>query len=246
MTTALADPIAELGGLPFLDDSFVPGRLIALTLVLRHQQATHLGLPQATDGAASQAWLLPDNALELRPARPPVTMEPLKFEQERAVVDAVTVLAVAVPSWAVLLQLPVRFLTYPHPNAYSASMRSWPQHIFLAERAFCDADQIRSQVLHEFCHQWMYLIQEAWDLENCPDRDLTLPSGTSSRSIEEVLGGLHVAMALLRLYRTTGRHRERIERLTRYRDGCLDVIERHQTRLTDAGRAFAARLKEEQ
>ncbi|GAA3518197.1 hypothetical protein FHR32_006320 [Streptosporangium album] len=244
MSTALADPMTELGGMPFLDDSFAPGRLLALVLALRHHEAAQRGL-SADSAAGPRAWLNPGRAILLNPDRPPVQETELTAAQQEDVVAVLDALPRAVPAWAPLLQLPVRYLLHPPTGAYSASIRAWPQHIFLAERAFTAPDQIRSQVLHEMCHQWMNLIQEAWPLQTREDRDLTMPSGTTGRSLAEVLGGVHVAMALIRLYRARGGERDRIEDLSRYRSGCLQIIEERSADLTDAGRSLAARLKED-
>lgn len=244
MSEALADPMTELDGMPFLDDSFVPGRLLALVMALRHQEAVRRGL-HVNDGTGPQAWLDPGRAILLNPNRPSVQDTELTVAQQEEVVAVLDALPRAVPAWELPLRLPVRYLLHRPTGAYSASIRAWPQHIFLATRAFIAPDQIRSQVLHEMCHQWMNLIQEAWPLQTREKRDLTMPSGTTGRSLSEVLGGAHVAMALIRLYRALGGEQDRLEDLARYHAGCLLVIEEHADELTEAGHSIAARLKED-
>ncbi|MFD8531546.1 hypothetical protein ACFV0L_29410 [Streptosporangium canum] len=243
MTMPLADPIAELGGYPFLDDSFAPGRLLALVLALRHQEAARLGLAGEIGDAGPIGWLDPGKAILLRPDRPELEETELTAARQAEVAAVLQELRSAVPQWEPLLSLPVRYRMHPPTGAYSASIRAWPQHIFLARRAFTASDQIRSQVLHEMCHQWANLIQEAWELQTNEARDITMPSGTTGRSLSEVIGGAHVAAALIRLYRVIGGEQERIVSLTAYHSGCLDLIGQRSSDLTDAGRSLAKRLE---
>jgi hypothetical protein len=244
-TSTLADPLTELGGMPFLDDGFVPGRLLALVMVLRRQEALRLGLP-VDEEAGLRAWLDPGTALLLHPDRPAMPEQDLSSSQQEQAAAVLGGLPRVVPAWEPLLQLPVRYRAYPRTSSYSASIRSWPQHVFLADKAFIAPDQIRSQVVHENCHQWLYLIQEAWSLQTRNERDLTMPSGTSERSLEEVLGGAHVAAALIRMYQAldSDGERDRIAYLTHYLAGCMDVIDHNSSGLTDAGRCIAARIQE--
>ena len=79
MTTPLADPITELGGYPFLDDGFfAPGRILALVLALRHQEAARLDLaweigdPARPDGSASSCSAS-STTRSSTPARPSTT-----------------------------------------------------------------------------------------------------------------------------------------------------------------------------
>ncbi|MEV0996867.1 hypothetical protein [Nonomuraea sp. NPDC050202] len=245
MSTALADPVTELGGLPFLDDSFEHARLLALVAALRHHEATSRGLTAV--GAAPHdptSWLIPGNALRLRPDRPPIAEVELTETRQQEVALVLDMLPAVVPSWGPLLRLPIRYLAHADDTAYSASLRTWPQHIFLSRRAFTARDQVISQVLHENCHQWLYLIQEAWDLQTRAEHDLTMPSGTTGRSLAEVLGGAHVAAALIRLYRTLSGQENRIDHLVTYSKGCLSTIDKHRDGLTPAGQAVAQRLED--
>jgi hypothetical protein len=63
-------------------------------------------------------------------------------------------------------------------GAVSASSYRWPQHVLLADAAFTSARELREQLVHELCHQWLYLMEELWAL-NAQGADLiVLPSGT--------------------------------------------------------------------
>ncbi|MGP3921232.1 aKG-HExxH-type peptide beta-hydroxylase [Nonomuraea sp. 10N515B] len=103
------------------------------------------------------------------------------------------------------------------------------------------------QVTHELCHQWLYMIQEAWRLAREGAEQLVLPSGTADRTPSEVLGAAHVAAALVRLHRIDPagadlQHAaDHIRYLVHYGRGCLSLLDGIGD-LTDAGRALAQRL----
>jgi len=115
----------------------------------------------------------------------------------------------------------------------------WPQHVLLAEAAFVSERELREQLVHELCHQWLYLVQELWTLADPQAEEVTLPSGTPGRAPDEVLGAAHVAAALIRLYRAScDGPRGRIEHLIGYGNACLESAHG----LTDAGTRLAERL----
>lgn len=63
----------------------------------------------------------------------------------------------------------------------------------------------------------------------------------------EVLGAAHVAASLIRMYATVGGPgaESRIDALTGYGKGCLDLARSASADLTNAGAAIAQRLEEE-
>jgi hypothetical protein len=246
MTTVLGAPTTALGGLPFLNDGFVSTRLLAAVAAVRHVQAERIGAVGDLSDAQAEAWLAPARAFMLRRGGPPMPAAPLTPRRRGMVADAVEGLGVAVPGWEPLLRLPVRFALLEPPNgAISASSRMWPQHVLLAEEAFATARELAEQVVHELCHQWLYLIEEVWALEVPDARRATLPSGTADRSPAEVLGAAHVAAALVRLYRAgADAPPDRIGRLSQYGDHCLGLLDGMEDDLTEAGRDVARRLRE--
>lgn len=246
MTTVLAAPTTTLGGLPFLDDAFVSTCLLAAVAAIRHVQAERIGAVGDLSDAQAEAWLAPARAFMLRRGGPPMPAAPLTPRRRGMIAATVESLGATVPGWVALLRLPVRFALLDPPNgAISASSRMWPQHVLLAEEAFATARELTEQVVHELCHQWLYLIEEVWPLEARDAQQVTLPSGTSDRSAAEVLGAAHVAAALVRLYRTgADSPPDRIARLTHYGDQCLGLLDGMHDDLTEAGRDVARRLKE--
>jgi len=108
-------------------------------------------------------------------------------------------------------------------GAISASVDALPQHVFLSDEAFASAEETREQVLHETCHNWLYLYGELWSLHDRSTHvSVTLPSGTSGRNPSELLGALHVATALIKYYSQTGNTELLAKRnLDDYRNGCV-------------------------
>ncbi|MEU9019262.1 HEXXH motif-containing putative peptide modification protein [Actinomadura sp. NPDC048394] len=224
----LADPLRLLGGLPFLDEGFRHGRLLAGAAAVRHTLARQQG--GARGDMPPQGWLTPSAVYALRNS-PPMPARPLPPVRRAAITSGLAELEELVPAWMPLLRLPVRYARlFPDRGAISASSRAWPQHVLLAEAAFSTAAELREQLVHELAHQWLYLIQEMWRLAPLDAPTVTLPSGTAGRSPDEALGAAHVAAALIRLYRATGDH-DRVRALTAYGTGCLGTARR----LTPAG-----------
>jgi hypothetical protein len=243
-TKALALPLTELGGMPFLDDGFVSRRLLAAVAAVRHVEAEQRGMTTTITDATVEAWLAPSRAYMLRRAEQ-IPASPLAHQLRLRVTEVLERLAVLLPTWEPLLRLPIRFaLLETGDGSISASSRAWPQHILLAQEAFAGDQELREQVVHELSHQWLYLIQEVWALQNDPAPRLTLPSGTGDRTPAEVLGAGHVAATLLRLYRADGSAPDRVGYLSDYGLGCLHTLDAADQDLTDAGRQIARRVKE--
>lgn len=239
MTAAATAPgVADLNGLPFLDDAFASRRLLALTAAVRHAAARQRGLACGIAAAEAEAWLWPARASLLSTSSTPMPALPLPAARRQQVTDTLTALAYGMPQWHLLLQLPVRYARlYPANGAISASSSDWPQHVLLADEAFTTSRELREQVLHELAHQWLYLIEDIWPLQAPGTASLTLPSGTRDRSPAEVLGAAHVAAALLRLYRLTGTAwtARRADALAAYGTGCLELANTVSSDLTRAG-----------
>jgi hypothetical protein len=60
MTTEPTAPrLADLGGMPFLDDGFAARRLLAITAAVRYGAARRSGLASGTSAHHPEAWLGP-------------------------------------------------------------------------------------------------------------------------------------------------------------------------------------------
>jgi hypothetical protein len=245
--TAPATPtIADLAGLPFLDDAFAARRLLALTAAVRYAGARNRGMAGGMSSAQAGAWLGPARALMLSTATAPMPAQPLSTALRQQVTRALEQIAAVMPQWQVVLDLPVRYaLLHPSRGAISASSRDWPQHVLLADEAFATSRELAEQLLHELSHQWLYLIEDIWPLQHPGAPAVTLPSGTRDRTPAEILGAAHVAATLIRFYREQpGDAAARIFTLTGYGTGCLELAGTVSGHLTDEGTLIARQLKE--
>jgi hypothetical protein len=247
MAAVAAPCLADLGGLPFLDDGFAAGRLLAITAAVRYAEARRRGLAGDTPAQRAGEWLGPARAFMLSTSCTPLPARPLTTGRRAQVTGTLAMLAAGMPPWRALLGLPARYARlYPAHGAISASSRDWPQHVLLADEAFVTGRELAEQVIHELAHQWLYLIEDIWPLQRPAAGTLTLPSGTRDRSPAEVLGAAHVAAVLTRWYRhtATGHAAARVRALAGYGTGCLDLAGTASSDLTEAGNLIAQRLKE--
>jgi hypothetical protein len=84
---AAAPRLADLDGLPFLDDRFAARRLLAITAAVRFSAACHSGL---ADGAAAQqaaAWLGPARVFMLSTSTTPLPARPLTAARKQQVTN---------------------------------------------------------------------------------------------------------------------------------------------------------------
>ena len=248
MTTAARMPaLADLHGMPFLDDGFASRRLLAVIAAARHGAAERQGLVGRVPRQQAEVWLAPARAYLVNAGPTPMPAHPLRTARKQQITGVLTGLAASMPTWAPLLSLPVRYARlYPDGGAISASSRDWPQHVLLADDAFASDSELREQLLHELAHQWLYLIEDIWPLDKPSATRLTLPSGTRDRAPAEVLGAAHAAAALVRMYATVGEPgaEARVSALTPYGRSCLELAHAASADLTKAGTTIAQRLKE--
>jgi hypothetical protein len=248
MTVAVVAPrLADLVGLPFLDDGFAALRLLALTAAVRYTDARRRGLAGDTPAERAEQWLGPARAFMLSTSSTPLPARPLTTARRKQVTSTLATLTAGMPPWRALLALPVRYARlYPAHGAISASSRDWPQHVLLTDAAFATGRELAEQVMHELAHQWLYLIEDIWPVQRPGAATLTLPSGTRDRSPAEVLGAAHVAAVLIRWYRQAGSRwaADRVRALTTYGVGCLDLASAAGRDLTETGTLIAQRLME--
>lgn len=233
-----------IGGVPFLDACFAPRRLMAAVVAVRQSHAARAGLPSPADPSH---LLIPEHACAVRFDASEVPSLPLAQDEDKSVSDALGRLEEAVPMWTPLLwSLPMRYARIASGTSLSASSFWWPQHILLGAETLASELEMREHVLHEHCHQWLYLVEELWDIDLPGAPTFTLPSGTSGRSPREVIGAAHVAAALVRLYNAVGEEQQ-IGPLKQYGWGCIQLLESPQVAryLTPVGAQITQRIKEE-
>lgn len=236
---------ASIGGVPFIDAGFEPRRLLAAVAATRlHRRKID---PETLPRDRLEAVLKPEFAVELYKGYQRVRLptENLSLEELSRIKQAQADLINHRPEWARLISLPIRFMKMTGSSqSISASIDVLPQHVFLSAEAFVSDKELREQILHETCHNWLYLISEVWRLHWTASRVLlTLPSGTTNRTPSELIGALHVASVLL-LYYGSDEHMAEVQArdLAGYRAGCLELASAISNCLTDVGKEVAHRL----
>ncbi|MFD5856068.1 hypothetical protein [Streptomyces chartreusis] len=241
-----AADITVLNGVPFLERNFLVPRLLAGVVVVRQVHSRNLGVQDVPAAHDITGWLSPDSAVNTRPNATPVQVRPMPPERMRRVQRAARGLGELLPHWRQLMALPMAYhLLEKGDMSLSASTYLWPQQILLSDAAFDNRQSLDELLLHEWCHQWLYLMEELWAFDVPGARRVTLPSGTSHRAPREVIGAAHVAAVTIRMYAALGVHGgERVEMFTDYGRGCLDLLDELHEDLTPAGQKIAGKLKE--
>ncbi|MDO0917762.1 HEXXH motif-containing putative peptide modification protein [Streptomyces sp. DT2A-34] len=251
MASAASFTEREFGGFPFLDLSFLPGRLLTAVACVRASRRTGSAAPPGPDELNDVLTPLTALAIRRMDMKLDIPGGPLAPERQAAVNEALATIAAAVPAWEPLVRLPIRFLRLRDGGrAIGASCYAWPQHVLLGDDAFASRAELAEQVLHEVSHNWLYLVEEIKALQHrgC-DHTLTLPSGTSEREPDEILGAAHVVLNVRRLWQRMDvdedQRSRRLTDLASYLEGCLSLIDEARVCLTDDGQALADRLLQE-
>jgi hypothetical protein len=237
--------LEAFGGLPFLDDAFSYTNLVtAIAGVRRIVGRRWLELDRPLE-----AWLSPELASKLRRA--------IGFDQNiphfklddadlNKIGCARAAIVLDMPQWSPLIMLPTTFHGSSAPSVKSCSSYAVPQHIFLSRPVLDDSRRLAEAIIHEQCHNWMYMFQEL-----CPfhevrkGRTFTLPSGTANRDPAEVIGACHVAASLVRWYSSKDDEisRLRVETLLPYFHGCIRILlGMSDNELLPAGHEIVGRL----
>ncbi|WP_371666401.1 hypothetical protein OG985_48195 [Streptomyces sp. NBC_00289] len=243
---SFSDLVDEIGGLPFLDDSFRPSTLLTLVATMRRNL-------DPTGHASLVDYLDPGNATAIYRKMTDgqgndydYHWVPLTGDQERRVSSALTGVAGAVASWAPLFAIPLRYRKIQKLGVRSATDLLIPQTIYLGEGAFSSPHPLEEILVHEQAHVWLHFIAEICDLQkgDAPE-DFVLPSGTSDRTLRGVLVAAHFAASAIKFYACAGAGmpdgETRVRYLIDYFSGCLDLAAGHPS-LTPMGQVVLDRL----
>lgn len=215
-------------GIPFVTPTFRHRTLIAAVTAVRVVDARANRLDQV-DGLSTHhptVWMEPHLALRLCPSGPPIDLEEVTTSQRASIELTIRGVLRSLPEWTPYFLLPVRYLVLPRGSgAISASVSYWPQHVMLATSAFASRAQLTEQILHEMAHQWLYLLEELWQLEKPSTATFRLPSGTTGRSAREVLGAAHVAAVLVHAYSRLPGNADRAAELASYGQRCTAMLD---------------------
>lgn len=219
------DHVALFGGVPLANPAFQHARLLAATSVVRAAEAERNGVAVSGDDLFHPQQITGVRQQTLRQEIPSHDPSPGQLD---AIDEALDLLERSLPHVAPLLEIPIRFRILSDSPAISASSFAWPQHVFLGADAFESPEQLTEQLTHELCHCWLYFMEEVAPVHTSSERVLRLPSGTSNRDAAEVLGALHVAVALQRLWAglpvDPAPREDRVRALRSYADGCIELL----------------------
>jgi hypothetical protein len=244
--------VLSFDGYPFIDKDFDSNLLLAAVLASRCHR---FGLVDITPSKELKILLSPAiRDLSSSNEITSIKSKPMVEDDLNLIQSQISYMSEKFQQWRSLFLLPIRFGYISTPGVISCSRPSYPQHIFLAIEAFQNLEELREQLLHEFCHNWLYLLQEVVPLTLVPPNvKFTLPSGTTNRSAEEVLGAAHVAASLIIFYSNSLVHNwakkrqvamRRMAELSHYLEKCIQQLEQLNSSelLTPAGSELFLRL----
>lgn len=233
--------VADLGGLPMIDDAFKSPAIATLACAVRQR------LDDKRQSLA--AYLQPELARKCyrNASKQPMTelasVDPSSADMN-AIRKACEDIVRTVPQWKTHFTLPLRWRKLLEDLSSSSNPRI-PQHIFLGERGI-KSHRLREYIVHEVSHIWVGMIAEVAPLAERSEPINVLPSGTAGKDIGQVIYALTFAATGLRFYRAliaAGRAAEadleRLRQLENYADGCLQIVE-PSGKLTPNGAVMAA------
>lgn len=212
-------------GLPFIDASFKSDLLLTLVGRVRKILADDIVGP-----AIDVDWLDPDQASRLRSAADiacDLPLLPLSAIQLQQVRSACADIVEEAPEWRRLIQFPVKYHRLESSDVIGCSCYATPQRVFLSEAAFSTKRELREQIIHEHCHNWMYFLEELMPFHRIDYREVfVLPSGTANRNPTEIIGAAHVAATLSQWYakQADAESQQRVQHLSAYFDGCVGML----------------------
>jgi hypothetical protein len=219
--------VAELGGLPMIDDEVKISALATLACAVRqrldkrkHSLSAYLQ-PELARACYRHASTRPIIALDS------VVLDRAEMERiQRACKHVISI----VPAWKAIFSLPLcwRCLVI---DMHSSSNPLIPQHIYLSKRSI-GSSRLAELIVHEVSHTWLGMIAEITPLAERGEPIHVLPSGTSGKEITQVMYALTFAVTAVRFYRAktfagcdTTEDRRRLDYLKSYADGCLKIVE---------------------
>lgn len=232
--------VADVGGLPMVDDCVKHSAIITLACAVRQRldckrkPLNHYLQPELARACYGRASSQPVTELE--------SIDPLPDEMQliQNVCDGIVA---AVPQWKVHFALPLRWRRLVNDLA-SSSNPIIPQHIYLGGSGL-SSPRLPELIVHEVSHTWVGMIAEVSALALPGEPVHVLPSGTANKEIRQVMYALTFAATAVRFYRARinqGQYHEqdsdRLQHLEWYTSGCLDIVESSELLLPN-GRLMA-------
>jgi hypothetical protein len=220
--------VADLGGLPMIDDDVNFTTLATLACAVR-QRLDNNKQPLA-------AYLQPEIARACyrhASSKPATELDSVAFEHaDTEIIQHVCqdVIISTVPTWHLSFSIPLCWRCLV-TDISSSSNPLIPQHIFLGKRSL-GSSKLAEYIVHEVSHTWVGMISEITSLAKRSEPVHVLPSGTSGKEITQVIYALTFAVTAVRFYRAkvvagcnTIDDDRRLSYLENYANGCLKIVE---------------------
>lgn len=235
----------EVGGLPFIDTSFLPSKLLTLAACVRRN----------IDGQKHElsVYAQPNMAHAVYQQVTTTTPLPhgeLSLEEYQKVECAIRRIVDVCPAWRPMFGIRVDYYKL-HNHMLSSSNPLIPQHIFFGADAFRSKVRLEEIVIHEMSHVWSSLIAEISDFQDKENPgSFVLPSGIADKNARGVLLASLFAASVLIYFRALPEDHEerdyaqdRFQYLGVYLDKSLDSLESSPS-LTATGLEIKNRLRE--
>ncbi|ASU38014.1 hypothetical protein hmeg3_06685 [Herbaspirillum sp. meg3] len=219
--------VADLGGLPMIDEEVKTSALATLVCAVR-QRLDNKKQPLT-------AYLQPELARDCyrHASTQPVTeLDSIPLNKadidtiQRTCKDVISI----VPKWQSIFSVPLCWRRLVD-DIFSSSNPLIPQHIYLGEGGI-SSPRLAEYIVHEVSHTWVGMIAEITPLAERSEPIHVLPSGTSGKEITQVIYALTFAVTAVRFYRAkifagcnTVDDGNRLTYLENYADGCLKIVE---------------------
>jgi HEXXH motif-containing protein len=220
------DIIGLVGGVPFVDASFQPGKALTAVAVSR---AHRCGRSANTLGALAQ-YLDPVRGYEIaRRSRghAPIDAQPLSQADRRAMDECVRELCAVRPDWVPLVSGPFVYMRINTEGVFSLTNTAVPQFVFLGNEALRSPEDLKETLVHELAHAWLGLLNEVAPLARASDTARwVLPSGTPNKTTAGVLLAAHFAASAISWHDANRPvNHPRLAFLRDYLAGCLRLLE---------------------
>lgn len=236
--------VNEIGGTPFLDESFNCSTLSSLVCSIRQQRfpKDEYSFRDYFDPEVARLCYDPSNGY---PAVEALPSEILGEQDKSKILTTIGEVVAVFPQWKSLFQIPINWRLLTNDQVSSSNVMV-PQHIFIGKRAFNCSQPLAEIIVHEFSHTWLALIEEVVAIAEKSEPRLILPSGTGNKNVRQVLIAVAFSAAAVRYYEGVSKQRPLTDQeaarwrvLIPYTERCLEMVWESQM-LTENGAAIAS------
>ena len=231
--------MSVINGLPFVDDSFKPNKLLTLVAMLR-SNIDEAKLKNPVD------YLSPKVAYDIyhkcsgQNNTDFINACALSIQEKKQIRDAIDFIITQHPNWKTLFSIPIKYQKNLNWEV-SFSNPLIPQQIYLGEQAFINGDtKLQEIIIHEMSHIWCAFLTEIYDFQTLDsDNNYVLPSGTGNKNVRGILLASLFAASTVIFYgnlfkiEQSDKYMSRMNYLYQYLNKSLDTIEysKHVTKM---------------